>query len=165
MNCYEILGIAANSDIKNIKKSYAKLVKIYNPEDDPEAYQKIRKAYDTAIVIAKRKNKKQKINSIEADLRSNGEVFRNMDGANTYDGTEQTGEIENGQLENNIINDNLQNEIHTFEELKSNYVANNLKTYSVNDQLKVHIIISQLECIYEDIIVKAGIRCLVRLRI
>lgn len=53
-DCYEILNIPANSDVKQIKKAYAKLVKIHNPEDDPEGYQKLRNAYDKALKNAKR---------------------------------------------------------------------------------------------------------------
>lgn len=57
MDCFKILDISVDSDIKTIKKAYAKLVKIHNPEDDPEGYQKIRKAYDNALKIAKSKKK------------------------------------------------------------------------------------------------------------
>ena len=57
MDCFKILDISVDSDIKTIKKAYAKLVKVHNPEDDPEGYQKIRKAYDNALKIAKNKKK------------------------------------------------------------------------------------------------------------
>ncbi len=66
MNWWEILKIPYDSDLKTIKKSYAKLLKIYNPEDDPEGYQRLREAYDVAIKYAKN-NKQQNLytNSIE----------------------------------------------------------------------------------------------------
>lgn len=57
MDYFKILDISVDSDIKTIKKAYAKLVKVHNPEDDPEGYQKIRKAYDNALKIAKSKKK------------------------------------------------------------------------------------------------------------
>jgi hypothetical protein len=38
MNWWNVLEISYDSDIKAIKKAYAKLLKIYNPEDDAEDY-------------------------------------------------------------------------------------------------------------------------------
>lgn len=70
MNCFEILHISSDSDIKTIKKAYAKLVKIHNPEDDPEGYQKVRKAYDEALKIAKIAKKKKAESSNEQVITS-----------------------------------------------------------------------------------------------
>ena len=53
MDCFDILGISSNSDKKAIKHAYAKLLKKYNPEDDPEGYQKLREAYDNALKYEK----------------------------------------------------------------------------------------------------------------
>lgn len=59
MKWWEDLGISYDSDLKTIKKAYAKLLKIYNPEEDPEGYQRLREAYDKAIKDAKNTNKQQ----------------------------------------------------------------------------------------------------------
>ncbi|WP_271814437.1 J domain-containing protein [Clostridium beijerinckii] len=61
MNWWNVLEIPYDSDIKTIKKAYSRLLKIYNPEDDPEGYQKLREAYDSAIKYAKKNNKNQKV--------------------------------------------------------------------------------------------------------
>ncbi len=61
MNWWDILEISYDSDIKTIKKAYAKLLKIHNPEDDAEGYQRLREAYDKAIKCAK-KNKENILN-------------------------------------------------------------------------------------------------------
>ncbi|BCZ45711.1 hypothetical protein psyc5s11_17780 [Clostridium gelidum] len=60
MNWWNILEISYDSDLKTIKKAYAKLLKIYNPEDDAEGYQRLREAYNAAVKYAKKNNDNQK---------------------------------------------------------------------------------------------------------
>jgi DnaJ-class molecular chaperone len=55
MNWWKILEIDYESDLKTIKRAYAKLLKENNPEDNPEGYQRIRQAYDAAIKYEKEK--------------------------------------------------------------------------------------------------------------
>ncbi len=50
---WEILGIEPTTDLKTIKKAYAKLVKQYNPEEHPEEFQRIYAAYKRACICAK----------------------------------------------------------------------------------------------------------------
>ena len=38
MNAWEILGIEPTSDKKTIKRAYAKLLKQYHPEENPEEF-------------------------------------------------------------------------------------------------------------------------------
>ncbi len=49
MDCFEALGISPTKEIKEIKRAYSKMLQIYNPESDPEGFQKIREAYEEAI--------------------------------------------------------------------------------------------------------------------
>ncbi|HDR7600163.1 J domain-containing protein [Bacillus mycoides] len=53
MSIWETLEIEPTDNIAAIKKAYAKLLKIYHPEDDPEGYQRLREAFDKAIKSAK----------------------------------------------------------------------------------------------------------------
>ncbi|MFI8706084.1 tetratricopeptide repeat protein [Bacillus sp. NPDC077411] len=53
MSIWETLEIEPTDNIAAIKKAYAKLLKIYHPEDDPEGYQRLREAFDKAIKNAK----------------------------------------------------------------------------------------------------------------
>lgn len=53
MDCWSILEIEATSDITTIKRAYAKQLRKYHPEDDPEGFQRVREAYETAIKGAK----------------------------------------------------------------------------------------------------------------
>lgn len=49
MGIWELLEIEPTSDPSVIKRAYAKKLKIYHPEDDPEGYQRLREAYDQAL--------------------------------------------------------------------------------------------------------------------
>lgn len=45
MNAWEVLGIEPTSDKKEIKKAYARLLKQYHPEENPEEFKQIQAAY------------------------------------------------------------------------------------------------------------------------
>lgn len=49
MDIWVLLGIEKTEDTRLIKKAYAKMLKIYNPEDDPESFIKLRRAYEEAL--------------------------------------------------------------------------------------------------------------------
>ncbi len=48
-----ILGIEPTTNIKEIKRAYAKLAKQYNPEEHPDEFRRIYEAYKTACAYAK----------------------------------------------------------------------------------------------------------------
>lgn len=49
MNAWEILGIEPTSDKKEIKKAYARLLKQYHPEENPEKFKQIQAAYQQCL--------------------------------------------------------------------------------------------------------------------
>ena len=49
MNAWEILGIQPTSDKKTIKRAYAKLLKQYHPEENPEKFKQIQAAYQHCL--------------------------------------------------------------------------------------------------------------------
>lgn len=49
MNAWEILGIEPTSDKKEIKKAYAKLLKQYHPEENPEKFKQVQAAYQQCL--------------------------------------------------------------------------------------------------------------------
>ena len=55
MNPWEILEITPTDEISVIKKAYAKKLRVYHPEDDPQGFQLLREAYDWALNYAKYK--------------------------------------------------------------------------------------------------------------
>ena len=59
MNKWEILGIEPTHDVKAIRKRYSELVKLYHPEDQPEIYQQIVEAYQSALREARSNSTRQ----------------------------------------------------------------------------------------------------------
>ena len=66
MNKWEILGIEPTHDVKLIRRRYADLVRLYHPEDQPEIYQEIVEAYQSALREARSKKTRQESGKSEA---------------------------------------------------------------------------------------------------
>lgn len=61
MNMWEILEIEATKDVKQIKSAYAKMVKKYHPEEFPNEFKNLQKAYKQALNYAKQEEKPPEI--------------------------------------------------------------------------------------------------------
>jgi len=55
MNCWKVLKIKATSDAREIKKAYARELRLHNPEDDPDGFMRLREAYESALKKAQYK--------------------------------------------------------------------------------------------------------------
>ncbi|OWA37823.1 hypothetical protein B9G55_07235 [Saccharibacillus sp. O16] len=53
MNIWAMLGIEPTSEVKTIKRAYARKLKECHPEEDPENFQRIRRSYESALEEAK----------------------------------------------------------------------------------------------------------------
>ncbi|QDQ26281.1 J domain-containing protein [Chitinimonas arctica] len=47
--CWQLLGLAPTPDEREIKRAYARLLKTTRPEDDPQAFQALRSAFEEAL--------------------------------------------------------------------------------------------------------------------
>ncbi|MEO4045631.1 J domain-containing protein [Pseudomonas sp. CAU 1711] len=61
MNCWTTLGVPADADERTIKRSYAALLKVHRPDEDLEAFQCLREAYEQALSIARRRAEQNEI--------------------------------------------------------------------------------------------------------
>jgi hypothetical protein len=52
VNIWTLLGLAPTPDTREIKRAYARKLKITRPEDDPAAFQALNEAYQTALRMA-----------------------------------------------------------------------------------------------------------------
>lgn len=117
---WNILGIEPTTDLNIIKAAYKELLKTYHPEDDPEGYQRLRKAFDDARKYVK--NNKNKTQSIKEEY----ELDSKLKDENTYNNAAYTNEHYNEGTNEDNNNENLE------EELEANTETNTEKTSSFN---------------------------------
>ncbi|WP_248741735.1 MULTISPECIES: J domain-containing protein [unclassified Pseudomonas] len=51
MNCWAILGLEPDSDLRSIRRQYAALLKVHRPDEDPSGFQRLREAYEQAVEL------------------------------------------------------------------------------------------------------------------
>nr|WP_314579053.1 hypothetical protein [uncultured Pseudomonas sp.] len=52
-DCWKVLELPGRTDERSVKRQYARLLKIRRPEEDPEAFQHLREAYEHALQIVR----------------------------------------------------------------------------------------------------------------
>lgn len=75
-NIWTILGIAPTTDIAVIKSAYATKAKEYHPEDHPEEFQELQKAYKSAVKYAKQA--KSEVSPAEIPVVENPEQLEGL---------------------------------------------------------------------------------------
>ncbi len=84
MNPWTVLGIAATSDEREIKRAYARKLKVTRPEDDPVAFQQLRDAYTQALHMA---SHAQTLDASEAEEAEDDTTASQVDFETQSDGT------------------------------------------------------------------------------
>lgn len=74
MNCWTILGLRADADERAIKRSYAALLKVHRPDEDLDAFQRLRGAYEQALSIARRRAEDDERMFVSADADGPGDT-------------------------------------------------------------------------------------------
>ena len=126
MSIWDILGVPKESDLKTIKKAYAKLLKENNPEDNAEEYQKLREAYDEAIKYKKRE--KDIIKSVEKKKISE-DITNNVDKLKEFEEQDESKDYYY-ELNDKRLNseENIENEFDKFmEKLMKIYTTSELR--------------------------------------
>ncbi|TFF35835.1 J domain-containing protein [Pseudomonas sp. RIT623] len=52
MSHWQLLELSEDADARSIKRAYARLLKQHRPDDDPQAFQRLREAYESALAEA-----------------------------------------------------------------------------------------------------------------
>ncbi|WP_341708462.1 J domain-containing protein [Halopseudomonas sp.] len=71
MNCWETLGVEPYSDLRALKRAYARLLKEVHPEEHPEQFMALREAYETAQGLTAR--------AAQANVHSRSPVIEDRD--------------------------------------------------------------------------------------
>lgn len=139
MNWWSILEISYDSDIKTIKKAYSKLLKINNPEDNPEGYQRLREAYDAAVKYAKKNNKNNEGRNNNLDIKTTNQEKISRD---------------NGFALGNYINEDKQIKINHILDIDGKYNDVNVTKLNVNNEIMQFL--NKLNDIYSDLSLRSN---------
>ncbi len=105
---WEILNISPDASASEIKKAYSRLAKQSNPEDDPEAFQKIHDAYKNMISISHLREENKTVVVVQPDgkrilLNPINSDKNDDNGSNEASTDNNIIEIENNNVEENKI--------------------------------------------------------------
>ncbi|KAJ51925.1 tetratricopeptide (TPR) repeat protein [Clostridium tetanomorphum] len=78
MDCFEILNINETKDTKEIRRAYSKLLTKYSPEVDPEGFQRLRGAYEEALLKAKEDESlsKKQLSPLDKFMKEFEEIYK-----------------------------------------------------------------------------------------
>jgi hypothetical protein len=61
MNCWNILDLPFDADERTLKRRYAQLLKIHRPDEDLEAFQRLREAYEVALAFVRSRLEEEEV--------------------------------------------------------------------------------------------------------
>ena len=116
---FKILEIEPTNDKKKIKIAYSKILKEYHPEEFPEMFMKIRKAYQTALEFEEHNFDEVKYNKTNFKNRNFFEIEKNFEN-NDYEEIFFENDIQNTDIEDEEFSDVFSGKYEWMEEnLKS----------------------------------------------
>ena len=79
MNYWEFLGIEPTKDRNVIREAYMNKLSEYNPEDDPEGFQKLREAYESALKQEEiEETKEEELTPVDEFMKKVKELYDNF---------------------------------------------------------------------------------------
>ena len=116
---FKILEIDPTNDKKKIKIAYSKMLKKYHPEEFPEMFMKIRKAYQTALEFEEHNFDEVKYNKTNFKNRNFFEIEKNFEN-DDYEESFFENDIQNTDIEDEEFSDVFSGKYEWMEEnLKS----------------------------------------------
>ncbi|MCQ2483253.1 MAG: J domain-containing protein [Clostridia bacterium] len=100
---WEILNISPDASSSEIKRAYSKLAKQSNPEDDPEAFQKIHDAYKNMITISRLREENKNVVVVQPDGKRILLEPINSDKKDDSDNKPQNTDSESNQVDDDSI--------------------------------------------------------------
>ena len=101
---FKILEIEPTNDKKKIKIAYSKILKEYHPEEFPEMFMKIRKAYQTALEFEEHNFDEVKYNKTNFKNRNFFEIEKNFEN-DDYEEVSFGNDIQKSEIENEEFSD------------------------------------------------------------
>ena len=101
---FKILEIEPTDDKKKIKIAYSKILKKYHPEEFPEMFMKIRKAYQTALEFEEYNFDEVKYNKTNFKNRNFFEIEKNFEN-DDYEEVSFGNDIQKSEIENEEFSD------------------------------------------------------------
>ena len=159
MNWWDILEISHDSNLKTIKKAYAKLLKIYNPEDNAEGYQRLREAYDAAVKYAK-KNQRLINDNLDKNIINDVEINKNEDNTSeNYSNEDKTNKFKVDSYIDYINYDrnNIEDENNFKLNLDISEIYNEGQDTKINLNEQIKQFLNRLNEIYNDIYLRTDL--------
>lgn len=130
MDAWHILGIPQTTDRKVVKKAYSRLLKTTRPDDDAEAYQRLREAFDWASGYCRHMANQAPVQD-EAQTLSSQEVTRPL----------ELREDENPQAPTEDLRSNVSREdpeVCLGDEVNNEYCRDDVQDRSINSDQKAN---------------------------
>ncbi len=97
IDIWNVLGVTPEADMPAIRKAYAARVKLCRPDEDPESFQKLRDAYESALAIAKLKTRAVSSSSLLSVIESGDSTNEEYPKANAFSDLKRT-DVVNGDM-------------------------------------------------------------------
>ena len=123
MNYWSILGIQPTNNLKDIKRAYAKQSKVYHPEDDPENFQRLQKAYQETLAWQKSHSGNEDVGAVIGHKQADGSVVGLVSASQLEDSFKQAADASKSSQNNQESIEELELTASATEEVEDKQVT------------------------------------------